>query len=314
MNYPKLLLILSSFILVSNSSAQVRLSKKELQQAAIDSVFDQAEITGLNPAQKLKYIYLFSARSRIPIMELAQDLEKDTIEVISMYQSGNTWHLSAFKNEILSRQSMIDRETDMRWRGFKFKVDDYLGFRILPADIDIAAVPNDLFFPFILSLEDQDLFNVAIRLDKIKDHPKSLLAFQELVERNFNPDTSYFKLGSALVATHEYVEGIERWEKAVELNPDYLESHMQLGIIYYENSHWKQAHAHFKEAERIKPNDDVILYHLARSLIKVERYNEAYTTIRRALKLNPKNEFAKGVFKSLKSPAIKKLRKKFPTK
>ncbi len=314
MNFPRLLLFLFLFSLVSITSAQSRLSKKEIQEIKIDSVFDQAEMQGLNTSQRLRYIYHFSARKRIPVLELSVDLKEDTIEVISMHQRGKKWFVSAFKNEIHSRETMFDMETQMRWRAFKFKVDDYLGFRIAPADIDIASVPNDQFFPFILSLGDQDLFNVAIRLDKIKDHQKSMLAFQELIQRNFNPDTSYFKMGSALVATHEYVEGIEHWEKAIELNPGYLEAHMQLGIIFYDNSHWKKAYAHFKEADRIRPNDDVILYHLARSLTKLERYNEAYTTIRRAIKINPKNEYAKGVLKSLKSPAIRKLRKKFPTK
>lgn len=295
-------------------TAQSRLSKNEQRQATIDSIFDEADLRGFNTTDRLKYIYHFSARKRIPLLELSQDLGRDTIEVISMYKSGNKWWLSAFKNEIHSRETMFDMQTEMRWRAFKFKVDDFLGFRIAPADIDITAVPIDQFFPFILSLGNQDLFNVGIRLDKIKDHPKAMLAFQELIKRNFNPDTSFFKMGTALVGTHEYVEGIEHWEKAVAINPDYLEAHMQLGILFYENSHWKKAHAHFKEADRIRPNNDEILYHLARSLTKLERYNEAYITIRRALKINPKNEYAKGVLKNLKTPAIKKLRKKFPTK
>ena len=108
---------------------------------------------------------------------------------------------------------------------------------------------------------------------------------------------------------HEYVEGIEHWQNAIEINPDYLEVHLKLGNIFFENSHWQKAQHHFKEADRIKPNDDVILYNLSKSLIKIERYNEAYNTIRRAVKLNPKNIYAKAVLKQLKSPHMRKLRK-----
>ena len=153
-----------------------------------------------------------------------------------------------------------------------------------------------------------------MRLDKLSDHQRSRLAFDELISRNYKPDTSYYKMGAALIGTHEYVEGIERWKKAIEINRDNLEAHMQLGLIYFENSHWKLAHKHFKEADRIKPNDDVILYNLAKSLIKLERYNEAYTTISRAVRLNPRNVFAKGVLRSLKTPAIRRLRKQYPDK
>ena len=285
-----------------------------MRKLVIDSVFDRAERSGLQSGGVLKYIWHFSDREKTPIVELGNDLEEDSIEVIHIYKDNNRWRLSAFRNEAHTRASMFEKERMLRWQMFKFKVDDYDGFSIAPADIHISAVPDDQFFPFIKSLSNQDLFNVGMRLDKIKQHDKAMLVFQELIDREINTDTSYFKLGSSLVATNEYVKGIQHWEQAVEINPDFLEAHIELGKIFYENSHWRQSHEHFREADRIKPNDDVILYNLAKSLIKLERYNEAYNTIRRAVKINRRNVYAKGVLKDLRSKEMRKLRRQNPEK
>ncbi len=297
-----------------NLSGQTLSTKNVERRAIIDSVFNRSEAQGFNTNETLKYIYHFSDKERTPLVELGKELEEDTIEVISIYQEGDKWKLSAFRNEILSRKSMHEREGLLRWLIWKYKVDDYNGFTISRADIDFSAIAEYEFYPYLLSLDNNDLYNVAMRLDKLKLYPKAMIAFQELINRDFKPDTAYYKMGTALVGTHEYVKGIEHWERVTTFNPNYLEVYMNLGQIFFENSHWKKAYANFKEAHRIKPNDDVILYHLAKSLIKLERYNEAFITIKRAVRLNPKNQYSKGVLKSLKSPAIRKLRKKFPLK
>lgn len=280
----------------------------------IDSTFTHYEKLGFNTKERLKYIYHFADRDLEPVVALGNDLQEDSIEVINITKSNNRWYLAAFENNIYSRQAMSEKEKTLRWQMFKFKVDHYGGFAIATADVVFFDVDADQFLPFLKSLNNIDLFNVGMRLDKIKDYQRSMFAFDELIKREYKPDTSHYKMGASLIGTKEYVEGIKNWEKAIQLNPDYLEAHMQLGMIFFENSHWKKAHLHFKEAERIKPNDDVILYHLAKSLIKLERYNEAYATIQRAVKLNPKNVFAKGVMKSLKTPSIRKLRKMHPEK
>ena len=303
-----IILLFSIFFLPLSLPGQQRLTKNELRQYKIDSTFSCYKDLGYNTSGKLKYIYYFSDRDKEPLLELGKDLEEDNIEVFRIYKSQQRWHLTAFENAVYSPSSMAVREQELRWQMFKFKVEDYNGFSIAVADIDFSGIADDVFYPFLLSLENEDLFNVAIRLDKLKAYQKSLVAFDELIKRDYKPDTSYFKMGVALIGTHEYIKGIEHWQSATRLNPDYLEVHMELGKLLFENSHWRQAHQSFSEANRIKPDDDVILYHLAKSLIKLEHYNEAYDTIKRAIKLNRKNIYARGVMDYLKEPDIRKLR------
>ena len=310
--FPGILVIASSII--SGCSTSSGLSKSEIRQSVIDSTFTFYERSGLNSGQRVKYIYRFSDRDRIPVQELSKRLAKEGIETIDIGYVAKRWSLRTFENTIHTRATMAEREKSFRWMMFEFKVDDYHGFVMAPADIDLTGISSEEFLPFIKSQSDEDLYLIGISLDKIKDHQRAMFVFDELIKRDYKPDTSYFKMGNSLVGEHEYVKGIEHWEKAVELNPNYLNAHLELGRIFFENSHWKKAYHHYVEADRIKPNDDDILYNVAKSLIKFERYNEAYTTISRAIKINPKNAHAKGVLSYLKTPAIRKLRHKFPDK
>ncbi len=293
-------------------SGQTNLTKNEIAQIRIDSFFAVAEKQGLNTSHPLKYTYTFIDGARVPLIELGSQLVGDSMEVIEVIQQGDNWQLRVFETKAHSRASMLEREKMLKWQVFKYKLEDYLGFKIAKADINMELIPSDKFIASLKALDNDDLFNVAMRFDKLNHIDKALVAFQELTLRGFKSDTSYYKMGSALIATHEYVEGIKHWERSIEINPQYREVHMRLGEIYFENSHWKKAYSNYKQADRLKPNDDVILYNLSKSLMKLERYNEAYATINRALKINNKNVFAKGVLKSLKHPKIKKLRKKYP--
>lgn len=298
-----------STILLSGCASQSTLNKTQNRQLVIDSTFTAMETMGLNTSSRLKYIYHFSDRDRIPIQELAAGLEKDSIHIINISPEQNQWHLTAFENAVHNRASIMEKEKEFKWMMYKYKVDHYHGFRILPADIDFTMVPADEFISFLNSLPDEDLYNVAGQLSKANDHLRAIAAYDELIKRNFYPDTSHFQMGRSLIGINEYVEGIGHWEQALEHNPKYLEVHMELGKIYFENSHWKKAYKHFAESNRIKPNDDMILYHLSKGLIRLERYEEAYLVIRESLRVNSKNVFARGVLKQLRSPAMKKLRK-----
>lgn len=302
------LTVLSTSLFYPACTSQSNLAKTKIRQHAIDSIFSAAENAGLNTHNRLKYIYRFSDRERIPIQEMAGGLEKDSIKVIHIYSAGNRWHVSAYENATHSRSSIEEQEKDFRWMMYKYKVDQYDGFSILPADIDYTVISDSEFLPFLQSLSDEDLFNVADQLSEANDHLKAISAYEELLERNVYEDTSHYRMGAAWIGIHEYVEGIGHWEKSLEHNPAYLEVHMDLGKIFFENSHWKKAYKHFAAANRIRPNDDVILYHLAKSLIQLERYAEAYLAIRESLKVNRRNIFAKGVLKQLRSPAMRKLR------
>ncbi|MEO5906683.1 MAG: tetratricopeptide repeat protein [Saprospiraceae bacterium] len=279
----------------------------------IDSVFTAAERNKLVTTGVLRYEYSFKDFRKEFLYDFSKRMEQDSFEFISITPAGKEWRLQIMRNEILSRRTMEQLESKFRLIKFKFLIDDYEGFKIFKADVNPLIVPEYEFMGFLDSLSDEELFFASDRLLRLKSYPRALVAFQKTIDRGIKLDTSNYKMGSVLVATHDYVEGISLWEKAVELNPNYLEVYKSLGVIYYENSHFKKALSNFKKAHKLNPTDDETLHQIAETLYQLKLYNESFTYAKRAVKLNRDNEHAKSLVKMLKRPAIRKARKQNPT-
>lgn len=310
--------VLFIFGIARHSYAQTsKLSKEELRKVQIDSIFDEAESRGLKSTELLRYDYYFSGHIKNQLVSLQERLAKDSFETISLVPAiiarepaeKVRWHLHVKQNGIHSRETLADLEKRFRRLMYTFLVDDYNGFSIAPVDVNALLIPDDQFLVFIKTLDNEPLFIVASDLIRKKSFDRAILAFRECGDRPYKEDTSAFQMGNALVATNEFVNGIAQWERARNLNPHYLEAFLKLGILFFENSHFSRSLYNFQKADALKPDDDEILYHISKCLLQLKRYNESYKYASRAVRLNPKNEFAKGVLDILKQPQIRKLRK-----
>lgn len=290
-----------------------KLPKKDIRAARIDSIFDQADANSLDIRGVLRYEYSFTNPSQDQLQKLSVKLRKDSFETIALKVIGDKrWQLVVMKNQILTRQTMEETDKKMRSLAYQFLVDKYTGFSISKFQVNPLKVTADKFGSYIKSLDNEALFKAATYLISQKSYDRSMVAFQESIDRHYKEDTAQFQMGNALVATNEFVKGIERWENARNLNHHYLDAYLKLGDIFMENSHFNRALYNYQEADTLKPNDDVILYKIASDLIELKRYNESYKYAKRSVKLNRKNIYAKGLIEILKQPAIRKLRKKYP--
>ncbi|MEP6647674.1 MAG: ribonuclease E inhibitor RraB [Saprospiraceae bacterium] len=289
------------------------LSKKELRNAHIDSIYDRAEANSINTKGQLRYEYYFSNPSDDQLAKLGKKLEKDSFEIIEFRQiAPKQWRMVVMKNQVLSRETMSSMDKRFRILAYKFIVEKYNGFTIGNVRTNPLKIDEVKFVSYIKSLDNETLFSNATYLLTKESYDRAMVAFQECIDRHFKEDTSQLQMGNALVATNDLVKGIERWEAARNMNKHYLEAYLKLGDIFFENSHFNRSLYNYQEADTLKPNDDVILYKLASDLIEIKNYNESYKYAKRAVNLNHKNSYAKGLIAILKQPEIRKLRKKYP--
>ena len=286
-------------------------SKKEVRVIQVDSIFNQAELQLGGTNQRLRYDYYFTDRDKEQLQDLSEKLTNDSFEIISLGQlEKKKWQLQAMKHQMHTRESIHEMDKHMKNLAYRLLVDNYDGFTITTADIDALKIPDEEFVAFTKSLEDELLFKVANDLLKRNSYDKAMVPLRESIDRHFKEDTANLLMGNALIATNEYVKGIEYWEEARNINQKYLEAYKKLGTILFENSHFNRSLYNFQEADTIKPNDDQILYHIAETLYMLERYNESYAYAKRAVNINPKNVYAQDLLDMLKQPQIRKLRKK----
>lgn len=297
--------------LVECHAQSKRLSKKEIRQIKIDSIFTTAESKGLDTRTMLRYEFYFTNKSKNQLEKLSHRLERDSFELIAIEEKKpESWQMSILKNDVLSRQRMDDIDKRLHSLAYEFVIDAYSGFSIHKFLDNPLKIPDQNYMAYLRGLDDPSLFAAANYLFRNESYNRSILAFEESIHRHFREDTAQFQIGNALIKTNELVHGIEHWEAARNLNKRYLEAYLKLGDIFFENSHFNRSLYNYQEADTIKSNDDVILYKIASNLLQLKRYKESYAYAVRAHKINRKNKYVKGLIQILSQPAIRRIRKK----
>ena len=94
-------------------------------------------------------------------------------------------------------------------------------------------------------------------------------------------------LGNALAARGEFGEAIDHYQKALEINPDYVEAHNNLGLALAGRGQVNAAMAQYRKALEIDADCQQAHNNLGLALAGRGQFDEAIAHYRRALKINP---------------------------
>jgi tetratricopeptide (TPR) repeat protein len=119
-------------------------------------------------------------------------------------------------------------------------------------------------------------------VDRLGGEKTKEIADQEDAHTFFYRGCSYEKQGM-------YREAISAYKQSLKLQPDLLESHINLGISYFKLGKYESAISSYKEALVIKP-DSVSLYNkLGAAYIMTGSYELALQSFKKAVAIEPKN-------------------------
>ncbi|HKA36950.1 MAG TPA: tetratricopeptide repeat protein [Thermoanaerobaculia bacterium] len=82
---------------------------------------------------------------------------------------------------------------------------------------------------------------------------------------------------------------IEAYEKALAIDPDHPDAHINLGRLLHEASDAGAAEEHYRKALASRPNDPTAAFNLGVSLEDLGRRTEALAAYERAVSLDPRN-------------------------
>jgi len=82
---------------------------------------------------------------------------------------------------------------------------------------------------------------------------------------------------------------IHHLEKALEIDPDYMEAHNNLGSRYLQLQEFQMALTHFEKACDLDPGASIPQGNASTTLLLLKRHEEAERSARRALELDPGN-------------------------
>jgi tetratricopeptide (TPR) repeat protein len=101
------------------------------------------------------------------------------------------------------------------------------------------------------------------------NRPEQAQAFWSLALKH-EPENAklWFKRGAFLVAGQKAEEGLEALERAVALDPDLMEAHLNLGVLHYQAQRMQPALLHLRKAASLAPQNANVQKALGAALLQ----------------------------------------------
>ena len=113
---------------------------------------------------------------------------------------------------------------------------------------------------------------------------------EETKDRPITSETiHHFNLAVSLSNQRETLRAIQAYQKAIELNPTYIEAYNNLGIIYQETGDLDRALQVYQKATEINPQYEKAYNNMGILLLLKGRLEEATEAFQKALSINPNN-------------------------
>lgn len=124
-------------------------------------------------------------------------------------------------------------------------------------------------------------------LERIVSEQKPM-PISSLKDLSLSPDAlNYYFKGILARNTQDYDKAIEYLKKAIELNPDLEDAHLELGFLYYKKQLFDLERREYEEALRINPKNTDALFYLATNMETMGEYDEAIRIYERIVSLDP---------------------------
>jgi tetratricopeptide (TPR) repeat protein len=104
-----------------------------------------------------------------------------------------------------------------------------------------------------------------------------------------NPDCwmAHNNLGNALLQKGRADEALEQFQKALEINPIYVDAHSNLGAALFQKGQVDSAIVQYKNALEINPNYAQANYNLGLALLQKGQVEDGIAQYKKAVKINP---------------------------
>jgi len=114
----------------------------------------------------------------------------------------------------------------------------------------------------------------------------------EHIRERFVDDVSHVRTAYANIVVGDTDGAIREYRKALELNPENVRAHVNLGTILFVEGEFTEAEHHLSEALRLDPENVEARVNLGALLVDRGRIGEAETLLREAIGLDPNDAIA----------------------
>ncbi len=222
------------------------------------------------------------------ILNLSEKIKKEPKNHEYYYLRANEWTKSNRNEEAMidiSAALILDKENAV----YMYKKADLMMAKD-SVDIQSAAELLEKAIKTAPNFEDAIFLLGKIKLAR-QEYESALAKFDELILIDPNNAKAHFYKGLAFKENNFLDKAEEMFFKSKEIDNNYYDAYMQLGIIY-EKKDPKLARGFYNNAIRINPDSDEANYALGMINQQQNQYKDAYQFYKQALTLNPGHRFA----------------------
>ncbi len=116
--------------------------------------------------------------------------------------------------------------------------------------------------------------------------PEELASVEDAPEPRISPHTR-FAAARFFESTRQFDKAVEQYKEAIADDPDFVNAHARLGIVYGLFGEHREAEAALRTAVNLRPDSAVLRNNLAFQLVLQRRWAAAERELRKALELDP---------------------------
>ncbi|ODS33392.1 MAG: O-linked GlcNAc transferase [Candidatus Scalindua rubra] len=111
--------------------------------------------------------------------------------------------------------------------------------------------------------------------------------FKEVLEIDPEDVETHYNLGSAYADKGMFDEAITIYKKAIEKNPEFIDAYLSLGELYLDMDLIDDAISLYKQALNANPDDSFLCFYLGEAYARNKQYKEAIINYNNAISINP---------------------------
>ncbi|MCS7164057.1 MAG: tetratricopeptide repeat protein [Thermodesulfovibrio sp.] len=121
----------------------------------------------------------------------------------------------------------------------------------------------------------QEKFEEANLLLRQKAFEEACIIYDELLKEDFHSVEFYNNYGLALFYLDKFDEAIEKFKRAIDIDPDFALPYANMGLVYLNKEDYEKAEQFFLKALERDPENPETHYNMAVTYYRLDRKNDA---------------------------------------
>lgn len=262
------------------------------QQKAFQSweSYEMLELQGIDMHQVLRCSFVIKDKAKFKLDKLVKPMAAMGFKNGGSKMDAKRWWEHSFYQDLIWSYSRIDstEKALKEWAATQGVL--YERWEMSSTDPSKTLAAKDKLSKRLRQMPSHQWYPLAKKLYKYGLYEDASVAYEKCADAGIHPDTSYFKMATAMIQLGRPEEAISDLKSAIKANPAYFSAYLNLGGALYERKKYEEALKYYTKAKELSPQDERVYLGMAIIHVELEKLYDARKLCEEGLKINPDNK------------------------